>query len=332
MKITFTQEQIPEDLQRFFKPIPERCGACYVCHLTEVFREVKRVLRDDGVLWLNLGDSYSNDGKWGGQTGGKHAVDLHGNTGIGRGKKTTGLKPKDLVGIPWMVAFALRADGWYLRSDIIWSKANPMPESVQDRPTRSHEYIFLMTKNEKYFYDIEAIKELTVTPGDNRHLRTDRRKDQEPMCQDKGSRAKTGNPTGETRNKRTVWDVNPKPYPGAHFAVWPEKLVEPMVLAGSSARGCCGACGAPYGRIEGNSWAPPCQCKEAGNTSCVVLDPFSGSATTGMVALKLGRDYVGLDQNAKYLPLAEARILGNSPPANTEPEIEVTSFLDMFGG
>lgn len=134
----------------------------YIERLVEVFREVRRVLKNDGTLWLNIGDSYANDGKWGGSSGGKHAKALHGKTGVGRRKKHTGLKPKDLIGIPWLLAFALRADGWHLRADIIWQKPNAMPESVKDRPTRAHEYVFLLSKSVRYYYNAEAIKEPAV--------------------------------------------------------------------------------------------------------------------------------------------------------------------------
>jgi hypothetical protein len=155
------------------EPTPEE----YVANMVAVFREVRRVLRADGTLWLNLGDSYANDTKWGGSSGGKHVAALHGQTGIGRQKVTTGLKAKDLVGIPWRVAFALQADGWYLRSDIIWAKPNPMPESVTDRPTKAHEYLFLLSKSARYYYDADAVREAgdaSAEPDDERPLRTTR--------------------------------------------------------------------------------------------------------------------------------------------------------------
>lgn len=276
-----------------------RCGAWYgqlglepspqgyVEHLVEVFREVRRVLRDDGTLWLNLGDSYANDTKWGGKTSGKHANGLHGAP-VGRGKRSTGLKAKDLVGIPWRVAFALQDDGWYLRSDIIWAKPNAMPESVQDRPTVSHEYIFLLTKSASYFYDSEAIKEpftnTEFVPTFDNTL-----------------------PKGE-RNKRTVWDIYSRPYPGAHFAVFPEELPATCILAGTSEKGCCSSCGAPWERTSENKWAQTCPCQEAGLSPCLVLDPFAGSGTTLAVATGRGRSYLGIELNPEDLDLIQTRL------------------------
>ena len=167
------------------EPSPE----LYVSNLVEVFREVRRVLRDDGTLWLNVGDSYANDLKWGGATGGKHAKALHGNTGVGRSRKDTGLAPKNLIGIPWMTAFALRADGWLLRSEVIWHKPNAMPEPVHDRPSKSHEHVFLFTKGPTYFYDDLAIQEKALSEKNGK------------------------------RNRRSVWSINTQAYKAAHFAV-----------------------------------------------------------------------------------------------------------------
>lgn len=175
----------------------------YVANLVGVFREVRRVLADDGTLWLNLGDSYANDPKWGGRTGGKHASALHGDPGIGRQKRHTGLPPKCLVGIPWRVSLALVDDGWTLRSDVIWAKPNPMPESVTDRPTKAHEYVFMLTKSERYYYDAASIAELSVAGG-----------------------------TG-TRNARTVWTIKPTPFRGAHFATMPLDLAMRCIKAGT---------------------------------------------------------------------------------------------------
>ncbi len=279
------------------EPTPE----LYVQHMVEVFREVWRVLKPTGTVWLNMGDSYANDGKWGGSTGGKYAAVLHGETGIGRQRATTGLKPKDLVGIPWRVAFALQADGWWLRSDIIWSKPNPMPESVTDRPTKSHECVFLLTKGQRYYYDAEAVRERWA---DGRNGRDGGRA---PSQRNRGGRADGfTKPSGIDpssnggRNRRSVWDIATQPmdwemceacgciYSGAqygrlpfveyrvlnveteewgikaakqcrrckgydawmsHFATFPEKLVEPCVLAGSSERGVCSECGKPWERL-----------------------------------------------------------------------------------
>lgn len=250
----------------------------YVAKMVAVFREVRRVLKDDGTLWLNLGDSYANDMKWGGSTGGKHVADLH-DTNVGRGKRNSGLKAKDLVGIPWRVAFALQADGWYLRSDIIWHKPNPMPESVTDRPTKAHEYLFLLSKTAKYYYDSEAIAEPMTYPERRYNSDTSNQK-----CAKIGTRLQGGLHDGRQqygnpeigRNKRTVWTVATQPYSEAHFATFPPKLIEPCVLAGCPSRG-------------------------------LVLDPFSGSGTTIQVAQQLGRQGVGIELNPSYIALAETR-------------------------
>ena len=253
----------------------------YVARMVEVFREVRRVLRDDGTLWLNLGDSYARAGGTDRKVSETAQVGSTRNTLRQMSDRTTrpscGLKEKDLIGIPWRVAFALQADGWYLRQDIIWHKPNPMPESVTDRCTKSHEYIFLLSKSARYFYDAEAVSEEAVYPGDNRAARKDLRKEIEPLCKDNGSRARTGNPTGDTRNRRSVWTVSTKPYDGAHFATFPTDLIEPCILAG---------------------------CPEGGT----VLDPFSGSGTTGEVSVKHGRRYVGCELNPDYVGLSLKRI------------------------
>ena len=245
----------------------------YVAKMVEVFREVKRVLKDDGTLWLNIGDSYSGSGKGpAGNLGKKHNErHLEDKTG---GLVPEGTKPKDLVGIPWMLAFALRADGWYLRQDIIWAKPNPMPESVKDRCTKSHEYVFLLSKSNKYYFDSEAIKEDGVIPAGTKGA--------------KGSVERQGIPGVNARppvykiydgkrNKRDVWFVKTKPFPGAHFAVMPEELVEPCVLAGS--------------RVGG-----------------LVLDPFAGSGTVGVVSLRHERNFVGIELNPDYATIARERI------------------------
>jgi len=256
------QEQTPEE---------------YVQCLVEVFRSVRDVLTDDGTLWLNIGDSYYNYRPGKGQAYPKQTVsktnqDLPQQSSK-RGKKLEGIKEKDLIGIPWMLAFALRSDGWYLRQDIIWHKPNPMPESVRDRCTKSHEYIFLFSKSKKYFYDNEAIKE--------------------PVKQDWGTRDRTKGKyhnagTGlsphsglsksyTTKNKRSVWSVTNKPYKGAHFAVYPPDLIEPCIKAGSE---------------EGD----------------IVLDPFMGSGTTALVAKSLQRHYIGCELHEEYGKLIQKRL------------------------
>ena len=235
----------------------------YVEKLVEIFREGRRVLRDDGTVWLNLGDSYAGAGQGG---GGNRKGNEHGQHDAMVGT-SRGLKPKDLVGIPWRVAFALQADGWYLRQDIIWHKPNPMPESVTDRCTKSHEYIFLLSKSARYYYDNEAIKE---------PAKWERWGDQTENKQHSGTASHLGGkstselPIKDTKNKRSVWTVPTRPFSGAHFAVFPPQLIEPCILAG---------------------------CPEGG----VVLDPFFGSGTTGIVAHKFGRRFIGIDLNRGYL-------------------------------
>jgi site-specific DNA-methyltransferase (adenine-specific) len=266
----------------------ESAPAPYIERLVEVFREVRRVLRDDGTLWLNIGDSYVRSG--GEQSGGNRDL-LHME---GKQQRMTsvpdGMKPKNLVGIPWRVAFALQADGWYLRSDIIWHKPNPMPESVTDRPTKAHEYIFLLSKNQKYFYDADAIKE-PVTG--NAHSRGSGVNPKAGKNEQSGDRRKEGfnerwkvkqNPSFSAavkdlvseRNKRTVWTVPTDPFSGAHFACFPPKLIKPCILAGCPAGG-------------------------------TVIDPFFGSGTTGQVAEQLGRKWIGIELNPEYAKLIEKR-------------------------
>jgi DNA modification methylase len=273
----------------------------FVAALVAVFRSVRRVLAADGTVWLNLGDSYAQyDGQ--GNLDEPREPGLHGafrvapslstvaeNRGPGRHSLPPGLKRKDLIGVPWMVAFALRADGWYLRSDIIWSKPNPMPESVTDRPTKAHEYVFLLSKSPRYFYDAEAIKEPAEDIG--RENGRDGR-DEDERARPPGARARTLarlDYTERGRNKRSVWTVATQPYPGAHFATFPPKLIEPCILAG---------------------------CPEGGT----VLDPFAGAGTTGMVALRHGRSFVGCELNADYVRLARDRIIADSPLLNSYAE------------
>jgi len=229
----------------------------YVTRMVGVFREVRRVLRDDGVCWLNLGDSYGNPAA--GRNDGDHRAD--GRAG-GMSYKATGtqkhtgntIKHKDLVGIPWRVAFALQADGWWLRSDVIWAKPNPMPESVIDRPTKSHEYMFLLTKRDRYFYDADAIREQMASDGKGGLWGADRSKNATPDEYHKGAHNKDAwdgkrSVNANGRNKRTVWNIATQPYAEAHFATFPTKLVEPCLLAGSSEKGCCVKCGAPFSRV-----------------------------------------------------------------------------------
>lgn len=261
----------------------------YIDRLVEVFREVKRVLKDSGTLWVNIGDSYAGSCKGGGCNDDyfeKKACKQASSKGSHNPSKalksyTNGeIKEKDLIGIPWMLAFALRADGWYLRQDIIWQKQNPMPEPVQDRCTKSHEYIFLLSKSRYYYYDADAIKEpakLTKEQAEKRGAKFGGKKYAE--TDDVHNRTKSGNLYASSgyRNKRDVWSVSTSPYRGAHFATFPPKLIEPCVLAG---------------------------CPENG----VVIDPFFGAGTTGLVAAQFGRDYIGIELNPEYVRIAEKRL------------------------
>jgi len=256
------------------EPTPEK----YVAKMVAVFREVRRVLRDDGTCWINMGDSYLvQQGK--GFNGQKRMDDTNRNIKVQRPKW---LKPKDLCGIPWRVAFALQADGWYLRQDIIWHKPNPMPESVTDRCTKAHEYIFLLSKRAKYYCDMEAIRE----EGGDGSDRWGGKRMELDTPKAFGGNAVIGQPANRplrafeyngTRNKRSVWTVPTAPYPDAHFATYPPKLIEPCILAG---------------------------CPESG----VVLDPFMGAGTTALVAYRNNRNYVGIELNPEYRELAEKRI------------------------
>lgn len=295
----------------------EETPDAFVQNIVGVFREVRRVLAGDGTLWLNLGDSYANDGKWGGSSGGKHVRELQGAGGPGRGKKTTGLKPKDLIGIPWRVAFALQADGWWLRQDIIWSKPNPMPESVQDRCTKAHEYIFMFSKAPRYHYDAAAIRNppsaallQQVRDGydgsdtkDYAHGAAQSASDTKKRIV-AGARKKLDKQRGHGRrhdgfndrwdamsreeqlalgsNKRSVWEVATKPFSGAHFATFPPDLIEPCILAGCPTDG-------------------------------TVLDPFGGAGTTGLVADRLGRNAILIELNPEYAQMARSRIVSEAP-------------------
>jgi DNA modification methylase len=316
----------------------------YVENMVKVFREVKRVLRDDGTLWLNLGDSYAM--KFGGGKGRKSGTTKSAVDEIEKPPREIppGLKPKDLVGIPWMVAFALRADGWYLRQDIIWHKPNAMPESVKDRCTKAHEYIFLLAKSAQYYYDNEAIKEKAVSGTDVGILRSKK----QAMCNHpsilKRQKENIDSRTAGdgNRNKRSVWTVTTKPFKEAHFAVFPPDLIRPCILAGTSPHA-CEICGAPWERVVEREpmeikrsgrgvalgkygktaasgtmtkpatsvttgWQPTCTCQNEGKGRCIVLDPFMGSGTTGMVAAMYQRNFIGFELNSEYCKMAEKRI------------------------
>ena len=268
----------------------------YVTNLVEVFRKVRRVLRRDGTLWLNLGDCYVSSPRGNKTPGGGNLTNSNiVGSGVEEARwrnakavdktKAPGLKSKDLVGIPWLVAFALRADGWYLRSDIVWSKPNPVPESVTDRPTKAHEYLFLLSKSERYYYDAETIREGVAEDG-----------------------------TPGSRNRRTVWTLTTQRFPDAHFAVMPAALVRPCILAGTSSHGVCPTCRAPWKQAVTGEWQPICTCDWRADCGPpdpvppVVLDPFMGSGTVADVAQRLGRDYLGIEINEKYAQMAEKRV------------------------
>jgi DNA modification methylase len=243
----------------------------FVESLVNVFREVRRVLRDDGTVWLNLGDSYNGSGGQGTKPNimSKEAAEGRGGKAI----KVNGIKPKDLIGIPWRVAFALQADGWYLRQDIIWHKPNPMPESVTDRCTKAHEYIFLLSKSPKYYYDNEAIKEKVKQDWGTRDRSSGKYHNEGTGLQPHSGLEKSY----ETKNKRSVWSVSPMPYKEAHFATYPPELIKPCILAG---------------------------CPEGGT----VLDPFGGSGTTAQVARNLNRNAILCELNPEYVEIAKGRL------------------------
>jgi DNA modification methylase len=331
----------------------DTCGKCYVCHMVQVFRELKRVLRLDGTVWLNIGDS------WGANQGSGFNASLYGESyrpgGAARRKELAsdhivkpppiGLPPGNLVGIPWRLALALQADGWVLRQDIIWAKPSPMPESVRNRCTKAHEYIFLLTQSEDYFYDAEAIKETSVEPpGEDyderkeslRGLDSSARVNEDGYSRYHEQDAHPGRNGRGSRNKRDVWNVPSYAYPGAHFATFPPRLIEPCILAGTSERGCCSECGKPWRRVveetkltrqrpnkyvkrtgeegTGNScandvagvetrtvgWEPQCGC-DVDIQPCIVLDPFMGSGTTAVVSIRHGRWSWGIDLSESYL-------------------------------
>ena len=256
------------DGQIGLEPTPE----AYVAALVEVFREVRRVLAADGTLWLNIGDTYANDPPSRSDPGPR----LEGRANVAMPRKTwrgVGLKKKDLIGIPWMLAFALRADGWYLRQDIIWAKKNPMPESVRDRCTKAHEYLFLLSKSERYYFNADAVKEEASGVGGGSSFGKQNHAVAGTLAQSRTY----DRPAYATRNRRSVWHLSVERYRGAHFAVMPSKLVEPCVLAGS----------------------------EPGD---VILDPFCGSGTVPLVATQHLRRAIACDLNPEYVSLASERM------------------------
>ena len=320
------------------------CAVCFVCHMRAVFAELWRVLRKDGTVWCNLGDCYAHSGASGGTWNGSSPEGRNGNAAAAAaaqkamgGTLPPGLKPKDLIGVPWRVALALQADGWWLRSEIIWAKPNPMPESTRDRPTKAHEQVFLLTKAARYFYDADGVREpaeygySSWKIGSGEYRASVGSADQSPL---RTPRTVTAG-EGGTRNARTVWTIPTQAYPGSHFATFPEALAERCILAGTSPKA-CGVCGAPWARAverefvklanrrpdrkahtgqmaDINSheamgynnttttgWAATCAHNDD-TGRCVVLDPFAGTGTVARVALRHGRHAVGIDISREYL-------------------------------
>ncbi len=309
----------------------------WCARLVDVFREVRRVLRADGTLWVEVGDSFNS-----GTSAKRKPSDAeHGAWSLGSGAghervSAPGLKTKDLIGAPWMLALALRADGWYLRADIIWHRPNPMPESVTDRPTKAHSYVFLLSRSARYHYDADAIREPAVH-GERFHGSYE--------ASHNGYAARNGRESGpqtvSARNKRSVWTIPTQPLPFDHYAAYPEKLVEPCILAGTSEHGVCSVCGAPWEReteksienpgnrstngqrdrtdfvrgfdvrreisVTTTGWRPGCD-HDAPTIPATVLDPFLGSGTTSIVARRLGRRSIGVELNPKYADLAAGRL------------------------
>ena len=314
----------------------------YIGHLVLIFRELRRALRDDGTLWLNIGDGYAHDSKYGGHSGNKNYTSLNGGYQTARNNRPfTGLADKNLLGIPWRVAFALQASGWYLRNDVIWAKTNPMPESVTDRLTKSHEHIFLMTKSQRYWFDHEAIKVPAKNnsggPFSNRYAdaqpshggasqyrRADKSRTFRRENSQLGQVLQPGNTvshrpdreekyyTDEMVNRRDVWAVSTKSFKDAHFATFNPELIEPCILAGCPPRVCV-ECGQPWQRdIDHGSTGDlvaACGC-DAATRPGLVLDPFLGSGTTAEVAIVHNRRWLGFEMNPEYITMTNQRLHG----------------------
>lgn len=320
-----------------FKDVCKLCGAqridsqigmestpeLYVANLVSIFRELRRVLRSDGSFWLNIGDTRTGGrlGRQDKKTGGglyNEGQASWEEESTKHTKAPPGYKQKDLIGVPWMLAFALRSDGWYLRSDIIWSKPGGMPESVTDRPTSAHEYLFLLTKSRKYYYDGFAIKE-PLSKSSIQALKRRPKTEEGKWQGSKESDTTSGLDEGrwdryvhaEGANKRDVWSINTEPFAGEHFAAFPTKLVEPCIKAGTCEQGVCLECGAPWVReFEEDKhvgWQRTCE-HTAPAVPATVLDPFMGTGTTLEVARYLGRDSIGIELSPKYIDIAEKRL------------------------
>lgn len=314
----------------------EKTPELYVEKMVEIFREVRRVLRSDGTLWLNLGDSYTSGNRKGRRSDKKNparGMDYRPPPrGMDYRPPPEGLKPKDLCGIPWRVALALQSDGWYLRSDIIWHKPNPMPESVTDRPTQSHEYLFLMSKSARYYYDADAVKE------DGAEYEIERRKRE--YAKGLNTTHKIADAPGQSpqsngggvknlkhrqeliikgkRNKRTVWTIPTKPFPKAHFATFPPHLIEPCILAGTSEKGCCYECGAPWGRVVEKTKTFQSGSGKSGNP-IVGKQNLKASKTNSTPDVRMG-------------PVVNSKTIGWQPTCNCDAETTLCTILDPFSG
>lgn len=336
----------------------EPTPALYIEHMVAVFREVRRVLRKDTTCWANIGDSYAASGGHSGQGSTSRRIGRSNVNEQNRGSTNipNGYKPKDLLGIPWMLAFALRDDGWWLRSEITWAKKAPMPESVTDRPTCATEKVFLLTKSARYFYDAEAVKEDSEYPDDNRKSRQNP-DDYKSMMGENGQLRAVLNPanarTYPQRNMRNFWLLGPEPFSPAHFATFPTEIPRRAILAGTSERGVCPQCSAPWERLikrskgqgvrnahgkalttprhDGNAWnendgrgfspvetetlgwRAACHCHSRDPIPATVLDPFLGSGTTALVADQLRRDCIGIDLKPQYAEMARDRVTDACP-------------------
>lgn len=308
----------------------------YIDNLVNILREVKRTLREDGTMWLNIGDSYNNTAGYSRAKSEWRRKGREGGSAEKKAIKHSVIKTKDLFGMPWRVAFALQEDGWYLRCDVIWKKSNPMPDGAKDRPTHGHEYMFLMSKSPRYFYDYYAVQEETNDhPEGPQRFGAKNQKGTFRCDQDR-----TFKHYGK-RNKRSVWETSVSTFQGDHFATYPPQLIEPCILASTSEKGCCSKCGDPLYRIslkeenkedvygedvdiqtgekekvsidkkfvlKDNGWEKRCDCKDSIIVPCRVLDPFSGMATTGLVCLDHNRNYVGIELNKNYLDRSRKRL------------------------